>query len=333
MGFRFRKSINLGKGFRINMSKSGPGFSWGGKGFRITRTANGNIRGSAYIPGTGIGYQKDFGNPHKKITGKKNTNTTSKSKTQSSNTRTFDNDLASIHSDDMKDVLAASNKNRTNTYIAIGLIAIGILLAIINPLFVIISVLGVIFWLYNKNNQTIRLDYEMSEDARKELEVTNNLLEGIMESDAVWLVTEAEDLPESSGADMKIISRENISYFKGNDQIETNAETFTLDAGQLKLIFLPDSVFIKKGSKMSALSFNEMKIDLGKMIFLEDQNLPADATVLGKTYEHVNKDGSPDKRYKENPQINLVEYGYLSLKKAPGFDIFIVFSDTVLDGE
>ncbi|WP_297378513.1 DUF4236 domain-containing protein, partial [Anaerococcus sp.] len=37
MGIRFRKSINLGKGFRINMSKTGLGFSWGGKGFRLTK--------------------------------------------------------------------------------------------------------------------------------------------------------------------------------------------------------------------------------------------------------------------------------------------------------
>lgn len=47
MGIRYRKSINLGKGFRVNMSKTGPGFSWGGKGYRITRTANGNIRGDS----------------------------------------------------------------------------------------------------------------------------------------------------------------------------------------------------------------------------------------------------------------------------------------------
>ena len=63
MGFRFRKSINLGKGFRINMSKSGPGFSWGGKGFRVTKKANGGFRTTAYIPGTGLSYQKDFSNP------------------------------------------------------------------------------------------------------------------------------------------------------------------------------------------------------------------------------------------------------------------------------
>ena len=29
MGFRFRRSINLGGGFKINLSKSGIGYSWG----------------------------------------------------------------------------------------------------------------------------------------------------------------------------------------------------------------------------------------------------------------------------------------------------------------
>ena len=42
MGLRFRKSINLGGGFRINLSKSGVGYSWGVKGYRVTKTASGN---------------------------------------------------------------------------------------------------------------------------------------------------------------------------------------------------------------------------------------------------------------------------------------------------
>lgn len=33
MGFRYRKSINLGGGLRINLSKSGIGYSWGVKGY------------------------------------------------------------------------------------------------------------------------------------------------------------------------------------------------------------------------------------------------------------------------------------------------------------
>lgn len=65
MGFRFRKSLNLGP-FRINFSKSGVGYSFGGKGFRVTKTATGRTRTTASIPGTGISYVKETGSKGRK---------------------------------------------------------------------------------------------------------------------------------------------------------------------------------------------------------------------------------------------------------------------------
>ena len=56
MGLRFRKSKNIGGGFRLNLSKSGVGGSWGFKGFRITKKAKGGLRMTTSIPGTGISY-------------------------------------------------------------------------------------------------------------------------------------------------------------------------------------------------------------------------------------------------------------------------------------
>lgn len=66
MGLRFRKSILVGKHSRVNLSKSGVGFSTGVKGLRFTRTASGKNRVTASIPGTGISYQKDLGGGKKK---------------------------------------------------------------------------------------------------------------------------------------------------------------------------------------------------------------------------------------------------------------------------
>lgn len=56
MGLRFRKKINLGNGFRINLSKSGVGCSVGMKGARATLTSNGRLRSTTSIPGTGLSY-------------------------------------------------------------------------------------------------------------------------------------------------------------------------------------------------------------------------------------------------------------------------------------
>lgn len=59
MGMRYRKSINLGGGFRVNLSKSGVGYSWGTKGYRITKKAGGGVRKTYSIPGTGISWVDD----------------------------------------------------------------------------------------------------------------------------------------------------------------------------------------------------------------------------------------------------------------------------------
>lgn len=58
MGFRYRKSIKVG-GARLNLSKSGIGYSVGTKGFRVTKKAGGGTRTTTSIPGTGISYVKD----------------------------------------------------------------------------------------------------------------------------------------------------------------------------------------------------------------------------------------------------------------------------------
>lgn len=59
MGLRFRKSLNLGKGFKLNLSKSGIGYSFGFKGFRIGKTAKGKTRKTISLPGTGLSYQAE----------------------------------------------------------------------------------------------------------------------------------------------------------------------------------------------------------------------------------------------------------------------------------
>ncbi|SJZ95594.1 Protein of unknown function [Cetobacterium ceti] len=61
MGFRFQKSIKLGGGVRLNISKSGLGASIGTKGLRVGTGPRGT-RITTNIPGTGIGYTKTFGN-------------------------------------------------------------------------------------------------------------------------------------------------------------------------------------------------------------------------------------------------------------------------------
>jgi len=57
MGLRYRSSIRLAKGLRINLSRSGASLSVGRPGATLTLGQRG-IRGTVGLPGTGIGYSK-----------------------------------------------------------------------------------------------------------------------------------------------------------------------------------------------------------------------------------------------------------------------------------
>jgi hypothetical protein len=59
MGLRFRKSFTFGP-LRINVSKSGIGFSLGVKGFRVGRSAKGKTTATVSLPGTGLSYVQDL---------------------------------------------------------------------------------------------------------------------------------------------------------------------------------------------------------------------------------------------------------------------------------
>lgn len=53
---RFRRSIQLGKGVRMNVSKTGLGLSAGGRGARYSVHSSGRRTTSVGIPGSGVGY-------------------------------------------------------------------------------------------------------------------------------------------------------------------------------------------------------------------------------------------------------------------------------------
>jgi len=62
MGFRFRKTIKLFPGVKLNFSKSGVSTSIGGSGATINISKRGT-RGTVGIPGTGISYAENLSKP------------------------------------------------------------------------------------------------------------------------------------------------------------------------------------------------------------------------------------------------------------------------------
>ena len=84
MGLNFRKSISLGNGLKLNLSKSGPSLSFGKSGMRQSINLKGQARTTVGIPGTGVYYTKTsnvknlFGGKDKKAAGAKGAKTAAK---------------------------------------------------------------------------------------------------------------------------------------------------------------------------------------------------------------------------------------------------------------
>lgn len=55
MGIRYRKSVKICKGLKVNISKSGASLSVGGRGHSLNYSSKG-VRGTVGVPGTGVSY-------------------------------------------------------------------------------------------------------------------------------------------------------------------------------------------------------------------------------------------------------------------------------------
>ena len=56
MGFRFRKSVKIAPGVRLNIGKKSVGISAGVKGARVSVNSKGRVTKTVGIPGTGLSY-------------------------------------------------------------------------------------------------------------------------------------------------------------------------------------------------------------------------------------------------------------------------------------
>lgn len=70
MGLRFRKSIKIAPGLKLNINKKSIGLSAGVRGAHVSVNSNGTKTVSASLPGTGISYVKSFGKGKKSNTKK-----------------------------------------------------------------------------------------------------------------------------------------------------------------------------------------------------------------------------------------------------------------------
>jgi hypothetical protein len=103
----------------------------------------------------------------------------------------------------------------------------------------------------------------------------------------------------------QVVSAE--AKFSSPTSVKTNIPIPSLSMEDCSFYFFPDLLMIEDGDGISGVPYDRAAIEktYGKAKL---ENPPEDIRVLGSEWKHSNKDGSRDRRYKDNPKTYQVAY-------------------------
>ena len=330
MGFYIRKSINVGP-FRLNLSKSGIGVSVGVKGARISTGPRG---AHVHVGRHGFYYRQ-------RIDSFRSEETATSPSYESSAFETAD--FGQIVEGSSDEILSQINKLAHQSGLA-PVIAIAVCLSallagssggIIAAATVVVVGLAST-WVASKIDKrrlTTLLSYELTEDAAERFHSIQRACEKLASSERVWRTAEERpnwDWKRTAGA-TSLITRHRVKVGRLKPPfITTNVDTWGIDAGTLKLFFLPDLVFVWQRRSYGTVSYDSLNVTFAPTRFIEHQGVPRDARIIDHTWQYVRKDGGPDLRFANNRQIPVVQYGLLEIMSATGLSIRLHVSNTSL---
>ena len=337
MGFRFRKSINLGGGFRINLSKSGIGYSLGTKGLRFTKTARGRNRTTTSLPGTGLSFVQEFGGKSRKnsVRRKAANEQNAKSLNNSYNTIEIKNNVTSdMASDGLEDMLKSASKSK-KLYVGsvIGLL-VTFTIGTAYPIMFLAFLLFIFFQMYILIKGTVHLEYSFDESELMNINEQMTAIHKISESNKVWRVLKTNktiDKKYSSGADKTVERKKCKVSKKAPFPFKSNIPLVSITSEKETLLFLPDKLIVIRGFKIGALNYSDISMNFYLTRFVESGKVPKDSKVVDYTWAYINKSGEPDRRYKDNRQLPICMYGELDLSSNKGLNTIILYSNPYED--
>lgn len=337
MGLRFRKSIKLGCGVRINLSKSGIGYSIGGRGFRTTVNPKGRITNTVSAPGTGLSYRTSF-------SGSSSSHSSSSSKTAKSNTdyaesaplpNTVSADIGNFQTAEYADLIAKINRiiflrNFTVILAVIAILCPSLLLSSstggsLKPLAIIMTIILVIFV---NACAVVDLDYDMDEETAGNYEGYYSMWKRISGSSVKQQIYSADfsNKKISPGEYFRIQTKDVTFSNNLPSYLKTNVRVNVLKLYNETLCFLPDKILIIKSGKVGAINYDDVVMQYSNQKIVSAELLRTHDKIE-EFYEYENKSGGPDMRYKNNPRLNVYLCGKISMKSESGLNVILVLPD------
>jgi hypothetical protein len=338
MGWYLRKSVKLGP-IRFNLSKSGVGASTGIPGFRVGVRPN----GQSYIHAGrhGIYYRKNLSGGRTPARDQSGTTASHASATggqaQTTHYATATSQQLVPHS--RKDMLDRLNQSYTSFRLDYACAIAGLLLTLAAfrghvalGWTVLVGVIAatVIVARWETRRRTVALEYDLEDNGRK----FQQLLAGtnaLSESKRIWSmltsrsINNLHDWKRNAGAS-NIVSRTAAKIGAGSPPwVETNIDVCSIKTRGQTLYFMPDGILVYDRKGVGFVEYGDLQVQTDTTRFIEDSP-PPDAQVVDTTWQHPNKSGGPDRRFKDNRQIPVCLYGQLRMRTNSGLDVFLMTS-------
>jgi hypothetical protein len=188
----------------------------------------------------------------------------------------------------------------------------------------------IVWWVHNYDliRKTTILLFELDSDLEKYYQKFHDNYSEFMKTGRVWtlkgLTKDSDNWKTNAGA-TDLVDRTVVNPNLGNPKyLTTNIMLPHLPAGKQTLYFLPTMILVYEKSgktqKVGAINYGEVNDEYDSTRFIETDPIPNDANIVDSTWQYVNKGGGPDRRYSNNYEIPIVEYGTLHLKSNSGLN-------------
>lgn len=178
--------------------------------------------------------------------------------------------------------------------------------------------------IYDRKNKVARLYYDLNVEAKKAYQGMRDSLLSLQNCSEFWRIEalgEPEERKYSAGAST-LYKKSPCRVEKSVPRfIDTDVEIFQIYCDKLRLCFLPDRLLLYEGKKVAAIQYADLNVEVGTVEVVVEGKVPEDGKQVGKTWQYVNKDGSPDRRFADNQELPMMLYGVIKITSSGGLNL------------
>ena len=132
----------------------------------------------------------------------------------------------------------------------------------------------------------------------------------------------------NAGASLLIRRSSTTLDYKLPRVVKSNITPPAIAVGKRTIYFFPDVALVEDGNRFGAVGYADLKLSWQTSNFIETDAVPRDAEMISETWEHPNKSGGPDRRFRSNRRLPVCLYEALHLSSGSGVNELLQFSQT-----